>query len=90
LLIKEIHRRTGRDRQTIRRALCSAEPARYRRCPAPSKLDLFRDHIDRPLLPGKRIRELIEKLGYAGGKTILEDDLPELRRRSGQTARPGR
>ena len=44
------------------------------------------DEIDRllrsdPRLPGKRIRELIEELGYQGGKTILDDYLRELRPR---------
>lgn len=86
LSIKEIHRRTGRDRKTIRRALRSAEPPRYRRPPRPSKLNPFRDEIDRllradPRLPGKRIRELIEELGYEGSKTILDDYLRELRPR---------
>jgi transposase len=86
LSIKEIHRRTGRDRKTIRRALRSAEPPRYRRPSRPSKLDPFRDEIDRllradPRLPGKRIRELIEELGYEGSKTILDDYLRELRPR---------
>lgn len=86
LSIKEIQRRTGRDRKTIRRALRSSEPPRYRRPPRPSKLDPFHDEIDRllrsdPRLPGKRIRELIEELGYEGGKTILDDYLRELRPR---------
>jgi transposase len=86
LSIKEIQRRTGRDRKTIRRALRSELPPRYRRPPRPSKLDPFRDEIERllrsdPHLPGKRIRELIEELGYEGGKTILDDYLRELRPR---------
>ena len=34
---------------------------------------------DDPRIPGKRIRELIEALGYDGGKTILDDYLRELR-----------
>jgi hypothetical protein len=86
LSIKEIHRRTGRDRKTIRRALRSDEPPRYRRPARRSKLDPFRDEIDRllrldPRLPGKRLRELLEELGYEGGKTILDDYLRELRPR---------
>ena len=86
LAIKEIGRRTGRDRKTIRRALRSAEPPRYRRPPRASKLDPFRAEIERllrsdPRLPGKRIRELIEELGYEGSKTILDDYLRELRPR---------
>jgi transposase len=82
--IKEIARRTGRDRNTIRRALRSSEPPVYRRAPRPSKLEPFREEIHRllredPKLPGQRIRELIEPLGYRGGKTILDDYLREVR-----------
>jgi transposase len=32
-----------------------------------------------PRLPGKRLRELLEEEGYAGGKTILDDYLREVR-----------
>jgi hypothetical protein len=32
-----------------------------------------------PKLPGQRVRELIEPLGYRGGKTILDDCLREVR-----------
>ena len=84
LSIKEIVRRTGHGRNTIRRALRSGEPPRYRRAPRPSKLDPFRDVVQRllrsdPCLPGKRLRELLEEQGYAGGKTILDDYLREVR-----------
>src|SRR5436190_3664367 len=84
LSIKEIVRRTGHGRNTIRRALRSGEPPRYRRPPRPSKLDPFRDEIHRLLrkdsrLPGKRVRELLEEQGYVGGKTILDDYLREVR-----------
>jgi transposase len=82
--IKEIARRTGRDRNTVRRALRSSDPPVYRRVPRPSKLDPFKEEIHRllgedPRLPGQRVRELIEPLGYAGGKTILDDYLREVR-----------
>jgi transposase len=84
LSIKEIVRRSGHSRNTIRRALRSGEPPRYRRPPRPSKLDPFREEIHRLLrsdarLPGKRIRELLEEQGYAGSKTILDDYLREVR-----------
>jgi transposase len=84
LSIKEIVRRTGRDRNTVRRALRSTAPPKYSRMSAPSKLDPFKDEIHRqlkddPKLPGQRIRELIEPLGYAGSKTILADYLREVR-----------
>jgi transposase len=84
LSIKEIVRRTGHGRNTIRRALRSGEPPRYRRPPRPSKLDPFREEVHRllrsdPRLPGKRLRELLEEQGYAGSKTILDDYLREVR-----------
>lgn len=84
LSIKEIARRTGRDRNTVRRALRSSGPPVYRRACKPSKLDPFREEIHRLLredarLPGQRVRELIEPLGYVGGKTILDDYLREVR-----------
>ncbi|MGH6763988.1 MAG: IS21 family transposase [Phyllobacterium sp.] len=84
LSIKEIARRTGRDRNTIRKALRSDRPPKYSRPARPSKLDPFKEEIHRllgaePRLPGTRIRELIAGLGYAGGKTILDDYLREVR-----------
>jgi transposase len=84
LSIHEIARRTGHDRNTVRRALRRQGPPRYERSPRPSKLDAFRDEIHRllqddPRIPGKRIRELIEELGYDGAKTILDDYLREVR-----------
>jgi hypothetical protein len=68
---------------TVRRAL-RAKAARYERRPAPSKLDPFKEEIHRLLgedakLPGQRMGELIEPLGYTGSKTILDDYLREVR-----------
>jgi transposase len=84
LAIKEIARRTGRDRKTIRRALRSAAPPTYRREPAASKLDPHREQIAHLLrsvqgITNTRIRELISEDGYRGSKTILDDYLRELR-----------
>lgn len=84
LSIHEISRRTGHDRNTVRRALRREGPPRYQRPKRPSKLDAFDEEIRRllledPRIPGKRIRELIEELGYVGGKTILDDYLREVR-----------
>jgi transposase len=84
LSIHEIVRRTGHDRNTVRRALRREGPPRYQRPPRPSKIDRFKDEIHRllqddPKIPGKRIRELIEDVGYEGGKTILDDYLREVR-----------
>ena len=84
LSMREIHRQTGLHRDTISRAIQSDEPPVYRRAPAGSKLDPFKDEIHRllredPAMPGQRIRELIAPLGFAGGKTIVDDYLREVR-----------
>lgn len=84
--IREIRRRTGLHRETIRRALAAKRPPAYRRAKASSKLDPFKEEIERLLrsdhrIPGTRIRELIAELGYEGGKTILDDHLRDVRPR---------
>lgn len=84
---REIRRRTGVHRDTIRRALAAPKPPSYGPRPKrASKLDPYRAEIERllddePTLSGVRIREEIAKLGYDGGKTILDDMLRELRPR---------
>jgi len=82
--IKELARRYGIDRNTIRRALRSDRPPRYERPPRLSKLDPFKDEIHELLrgdakLSGVRVRELIEPLGFDGSKTIVDDYLREVR-----------
>ena len=62
--IKELARRHGIDRNTVRRALRSDAPPVYRRASGASKLDPFKDEIHRllkkdPRMPGQRVRELI-------------------------------
>ena len=86
LSIREIGRRTGLHRKTIRRALASDEPPRYRRQPAASKLDPFKEWVceqlaAEPGMPSQRLRELAVELGYAGGKTIFDDYVREVRPR---------
>jgi transposase len=81
---KELARRYGIDRNTVRRAVRSSEPPRYQRPPVASKLDPFKDEIHRllkddPKLSGVRVREEIEPLGFEGGKTIVDDYLREVR-----------
>lgn len=84
---REIHRRTGVHRDTIRHALASPKPPSYGPRPRrASKLDPYLAEIgrlleDEPTLSGVRIREEIEELGYDGGKTILDELLRELRPR---------
>lgn len=82
--IKELARRTGLSRNTVRAALRSAKPPSYERAPAGSKLDPFKEEIHRllradPRLTGQRVRELIGPLGFDGGKTIVDDYLREVR-----------
>ncbi len=84
--IREIHRRTGLHRDTIRRALAGDDPPRYHRAPTPSKLDPLKSFIDEqlradPRIPSKRLRELAQELGYRGGKTIFDDYVREVRPR---------
>jgi transposase len=84
--IREISRRTGLHRETVRRALASDAPPRYERAPVPSKLDPFKPWIEEQLrmepgIPSKRLRELAEQLGYRGGKTIFDDWVREVRPR---------
>ncbi len=82
--IREIHRQTGLHRATIRRAIESDRPPSYRRPGRGSKLDPFKDEVHRllreePTLPGQRVRELLEPLGFVGSKTIVDDYLREVR-----------
>jgi transposase len=82
--IKELVRRYGIDRNTVRRALRSDHPPRYERPSRSSKLDPFKEEIHGllgrdPRLTGVRVRELIEPLGFQGSKTIVDDYLREVR-----------
>ena len=86
LSIREISRRTGLHRKTIRRALGSETPPEYSRAPAGSKLDPFRDWICEqlrgdPTIQSLRLREMAAALGYEGGKTIFDDYVREVRPR---------
>jgi transposase len=84
---REIRRRTGAARDTIRKAVAAAEPPSYGpRSGRASKLDPHRPEIERllaegPSLSGVRIREEIAEAGYDGGQTILDELLRELRPR---------
>ena len=82
--IGELMKRTGLARNTIRRALRSQTPPAYRRAPAGSKLDPFKDEIHRqlrkdPRMPGVVIREKLEPLGCEASKTVVDDYLREVR-----------
>jgi transposase len=84
LSIRAISKRTGLHRKTIRRALAAAEPPKYARAPAVSKLDPFKDWIceqlrEDPAIQSLRLREMASELGYEGGKTIFDDYVREVR-----------
>lgn len=86
LSIREISKRTGLHRKTIRRALAAETPPEYSRVPAASKLDPFRDWICEqlradPSIQSLRLREMASELGYEGGKTIFDDYVREVRPR---------
>jgi transposase len=82
--IRELAKRTGLSRNTVRRALRSDTPPVFR-CPArPSKLDPFKDEIHRLLrkdadLPAVRVREKIAPLGFDGAQTIVNEYVREVR-----------
>jgi transposase len=82
--IKRLAKETGLSRNTVRAALRSTKPPVYRRAPAGSVLDPFKDEIHRllradPALSGVRVRELLEPLGCSAGKTVVDDYLREVR-----------
>ena len=82
--VRELARRYGISRNTVRVALRSEAPPAFR-CPQrPSKLDEFKDEIHEllrrdPRLPAVRVRELIEPLGFTGQQTIVNEYLREIR-----------
>lgn len=86
LSIREISKRTGLHRRTIRRALTAEVPPKYVRAPGGSKLDPFKEWICEqlradPRIQSLRLREMAAELGYDGGKTIFDDYVREVRPR---------
>jgi len=86
LSIREISRRTGLHRKTLRRALASPQPPQYSRPAGGSKLDPLKDWIcDQlaadPRIQSQRLREMATELGYGGGKSIFDDFVREVRPR---------
>jgi len=84
LAIREIRRRTGLHRETIRKALQSSTPPSYSRPSRGSKLDLFKDQVhellrEDPEIESQRIREILIEQGFDGGKTIVDEYVREVR-----------
>jgi len=84
---REISRRTGLARDTVARLLAAAQPPKYERTqPAGAKLDPFREWICEQLaadsrIKSQRLREMAGGIGYAGGKSIFDDYVREVRPR---------
>jgi len=83
---REVALRMGLARDTVAKAVHSETPPKYSRAAAGSKLDTFRDWIceqlrEDPTIPSQRLREMAVELGYAGGKTIFDDFVREVRPR---------
>jgi transposase len=86
LSIREISRRTGLHRKTVRRALAAAVPPKYARPVTVSKVDPFKDWICQqlaadPRIQSQRLREMASEIGYEGGKSIFDNYVREVRPR---------
>jgi transposase len=84
--IREISKRTGLHRKTVRRALAATRPPKYSRAASGSKLDPFKDWICEqlamnPRIQSQRLREMAGEIGYLGGKSIFDDFVREVRPR---------
>jgi transposase len=71
-------------RTTVHRLLSLAEPPRYRREPAGSRVDPFADAIaamlaEDPRVPATVIAQRLRPLGFGGSVTILKDHLRRVR-----------
>ena len=80
LSIREIARRTGFARNTVRKYLRRPALPRYSPRPRrPSKLDPFKPYVEQRMAEGvfnaNRLWHELRALGYRGGKTILKDYL---------------
>ena len=86
LSAREIGRGRGWRGTRSRRLLAAEAPPRYSRAPAGSILDPFKDWICEqlradPKIPSQRLREMAVEIGYAGGKTIFDAYVREVRPR---------
>lgn len=79
--ISEIARRVGVTRVTVRKALASASPPKYRRAPAGSATDVFEDQIrallaEHPRMPATVIAQ---RVGWGRGLTVFKQKVATLR-----------
>ncbi len=83
---RQVAKSLGVARDTVARALALDVPPRYERPPVASKLDPFREWICErlqadPAIPSLRLREMAVEFGYAGGKTVFDDYVRDVRPR---------
>ena len=81
LSIKEISRRLGVGRNTVRSAVRSEEPPSYQRAAGGSTVDKHEPRI-RDLLaefPRMPATVIAERIGWTGGRTVLQERVRELR-----------
>lgn len=81
LSIKEIARRLGIARNTVRTAVRSDAPPVFDRKPRPSAVDAVEDEIRKLLKAHPRMPSTViaERIGWERGLTILKDRVRELR-----------
>jgi transposase len=79
--IKEIARRLGLARNTVRDAVRSCEPPRYERAPTPSAVDAVEPEIRRLLAAHPRMPATViaERIGWRRDIAILKERVAELR-----------
>ena len=81
IAIKEIVRRLGISRNTVRRALASDEPPKYQRKPQGSIVDPFVPQIQQLLADSPRMPATViaERIGWHYSMTTLKDKVRQLR-----------
>jgi transposase len=81
LPIKEIVRRTGKARNTVRKALASDEPPAYRRSGKGSIVDAFEPEIRKLLVEYPRMPATViaQRIGWTNSMTVLKDRLRAIR-----------
>jgi hypothetical protein len=83
---RQVAKSLGLARDTVAKAVASSSPPRYERAPVVSKVDPFKAWICEqlradPSIPSLRLREMASEMGYAGGKSIFDEYVCEVRPR---------
>jgi transposase len=83
--IRQIARKTGHSRNTVRSIVREGAPRSFRTPPRPSKLDPFKDYLRQRFeefgLSGVRLSQEIRKMGFGGSVRIVCRFLHELRKK---------